>query len=108
MRSSSLIVVCDNKVSVYGQDMYRTAAYDVDSLAARLEVDAFDIHEGLLVIGGEIDGPHPITEALIAEALPHIESVASVYEESEQKGIDGLVKSLLLQKEPVYCSFSLI
>ena len=68
----ALIIVCDKKVVVFGQELYQASSYLIDDLAKAVGTDQFDVREALLVLGGELDGPHPIGRDAIQGVLQHL------------------------------------
>jgi hypothetical protein len=102
----ALIVVCDERSEVFGEEVYRASAYEIDDLARAVGTDHIELREALLVMGGEIDGPHPIRPAIIEQALRSMDCGWRVYDEKEEGSIDKLVKEAVRRRHEVFCSFS--
>ncbi len=103
----SLIVVCDERALVFGEDMYQSSVYGICDLAEAMDADQFEVREALLAIGGESDGPFFITEANIREAILGVPSYGRHYDCDEEESIEKAVKEALRRRQDVFCSFSL-
>lgn len=105
--NDSLIIVCDKTVVVFGQKLYQSSAYAIDDIAKAAHTDHFEIREALLVMGGELEGPHPLNEEVIGSALKAIESRWERYDEDEEQSIEKAAREAVRRKREVFCSFSM-
>lgn len=106
--NNALIVVCDRKLQVFGQELYQSSAYVIEDVAKAAETDHIDLREALLVLGGEIDGPHPVSREVLQQALAQTSSCWQYYDESEEGSIEKAVKDAARRRQEVFCSFSLV
>ncbi len=106
--NKALIIVCDRKLQVFGQDLYQASAYAIEDVAQAAETDQIDLREALLVLGGELDGPHPVSRELLQQALMRAGSCWAHYDESEEGSIEKAVKDAGRRRLEVFCSFSLV
>lgn len=103
----SLIVICDEKSLVFGEDIYQSSAYGICDLAEAMETDQFEVREALLAIGGEADGPHLISEGDIRRAIKEVPFYGRYYDGDEEMSIEKAVKEASRGRRDVFCSFSL-
>jgi predicted transcriptional regulator with HTH domain len=106
--NNALIIVCDRKLLVYGQELYQSSAYVIEDVAKAAETDQIDLREALLVLGGELDGPHPLNRDVLQQALVRAGSCWQHYDESEEGSIEKAVKDATRRRQEVFCSFSLV
>lgn len=106
--NNALIIVCDRKLLVFGQELYQSSAYVIDEVAKAAETDQIDLREALLVLGGEVDGKHPVSREVLQRALEQVGSRWTHYDESEEGSIEKAVKDAARRRQEVFCSFSLV
>jgi hypothetical protein len=102
----SLIVVCDQKSMMFGEDLYRSSVYGICDIAEVMGSDQFEVREALLAIGGEMDWPSFLSEQDIRNAIESAPNYGRHYDCNEEECIEKAVKEMLKVKRDVFCSFS--
>lgn len=103
----SLIVICDQKSVVFGEEFYQSSIYGIKDLAEAMDSDEFEVRESLLAIGGEVDSRPFITENDFREALTGAPNYGQYYDADEHECIEKAVRSAMKNRRDVFCSFSL-
>lgn len=103
----SLIIVCDKKLTLYGCELYQASAYAIYDVARAAETDHLDLRQALLVLGGEMDGPHPLDQHAIRGALERAGGCWRSFGDNEEESIEKAYKEACKRRRDVFCTFSL-